>query len=44
LYNRYAVAYRELAAESVANLEVGEQELVRDVLFACQGIDGKEEK
>ena len=36
-----AVAYRELAAEAVANLEVGEAELVRDVLFACQGIDGK---
>ena len=36
-----AVALRELAAESVANLEVSEPELVRDVLFACQGIDGR---
>ena len=36
-----AVAYRQLAEESRANLEVGEAELVRDVLFACQGIDGK---
>lgn len=35
-----AVAQRQLAAESVANLEVGEAELVRDVLFACQGVDG----
>ena len=35
-----ALARRELAAESVANLEVGEAALVRDVLFACQGIDG----
>ena len=34
-----AVAQRQLAAESVANLEVGEAELVRDVLFACQGVD-----
>ena len=36
-----ALAYRELNAEAEANLEIGEQELVRDVLFACQGIDGK---
>ena len=36
-----ALAYRELAAEAETNLEIGEQELVRDVLFACQGIDGR---
>ena len=35
------LARRELEAESVAALEVPESELVRDVLFACQGIDGR---
>ena len=34
------LAHKELAAESLANLETAEQALVRDVLFACQGIDG----
>ena len=34
------LAHAELAAESIKNMELGEPELVRDVLFACQGIDG----
>ena len=35
------LAHAELAAESIKNMELGEPELVRDVLFACQGIDGR---
>ena len=39
--HHYTEAYAILEQESRANFEVGEMELVRDVLFACQGIDGK---
>ena len=35
------LAHEELAAEAIKNMELGEPELVRDVLFACQGIDGR---
>jgi gamma-tubulin complex component 3 len=35
------LAHEELAAEAIKNMDIGEPELVRDVLFACQGIDGK---
>ena len=35
------LAHEELAAEAITNMELGEPELVRDVLFACQGIDGR---
>ena len=36
-----AAAMKLLAREATLSAEVGEPELVRDVLFACQGIDGK---
>ena len=35
------LAHEELAAEAIENMELGEPELVRDVLFACQGVDGR---
>ena len=38
---RRADAYRSLDVESASSGECAEYELVRDVLFACQGIDGE---
>ena len=38
---RRADAYRTLKIERAATGECDERELVRDVLFACQGIDGE---
>ena len=41
---RRADAYKSLDVESAASGECAEYELVRDVLFACQGIDGEHVK